>query len=297
MRSLVFLALVWLPVVASAQQHALPRLAWRAPSDCPDRRQVQETIDDWLRQSVEPVDARALVVDAVVERDGERWILALTLSSPSGRAREQFTARRCAALAEVVALKVALAAGVAAAGEARPLPQRAVELAAVRGLASVSLGLLPGLSSSFELAGALGFSSARLELGVAYAPPRPARYEGPALREIGADLQLLAAILRGCARLVLPRVELPLCAGVELGVLSGRGVGAAQVRTSSQFVGDVVLGPALRVRLVRSLFAWLELDALFLFARPTYQVRNLQRLYRPEVVAGRLAVGVEWEIW
>jgi hypothetical protein len=296
-RFLFFLAFVWLPLAASAQEHPLPRLAWRAPSGCPEHAQVQETVQAWLQQSVDPVDARALAVDAMVERDGERWTLTLLLESPSGRAREEFTAQRCASLVEVVALKVALAAGVAAGGDARPRERSAVELVAMRGLAGVTLGVLPGASSSFELAAALGFSSARVELGVSYAPARVVRYDEPELREIGAELQLFAALLRACARLRLRRAEFPLCGGVELGVLSGRGFGTTRTRTSNQLLGQVVLGPALRVRLARSLFAWLEADALFLFARPAYQVRNLQRLYRPEPVAGRFALGLEWEVW
>jgi hypothetical protein len=163
-------ALLWLPLAANAQEHSVLRLAWRAPSSCPERAQVLDTVERWLQQSADPVDARALRVDATVERHGEYWSLTLALESPSGLAREQFSAQRCASLVEVVALKVALAASVAAAGGAQRPEPTTIDLAALRALASVSLGLLPRRSGEVRgpLVSRLFIARAELKVSVYY---------------------------------------------------------------------------------------------------------------------------------
>ncbi len=294
------LALIWWTPRAAAVESFAPReLAWRAPAGCVDREQARRTIEQWLRNSVEPLDARALAVDAEVQRERERWVLALTLTSPSGRTQGQFVAQSCAPLLEVVALKVALAAssGAPLTTLDAPPPSRTASPArgALRASVGGLLGVLPGVSSSFGFGGAVRFSVARFELGVLYAPPRTEHYDE--ITEVGASLQLLAGTGRGCATIALRKVELPMCFGAELGVMRGQGVGTSQRFSSDQLFGDVVLGPALRWTFARTWSAWLELDGSIAFLRPSYHVRNLPGLYQVPVAGARAAVAIEWGLF
>lgn len=74
----------------------------------------------------------------------------------------------------------------------------------------------PGLAVRLAL-----LTRARIELGVLHLFERPARIDS----ERGGDLRLTAAQLVACPRLLRRRLELPLCAGFELGAMRGEGVG------------------------------------------------------------------------
>jgi hypothetical protein len=290
------LALGW-SATARATPPASPELEWDAPAGCPNREQVRRSIERWLQRSVEDVDARALRVHAEVQREGDHWTLALQLESPSGRAQARLTAKECATLAEVVGMQVALAADSAgtvyALDPAQARPRRDALRSAVRVLAGAATGPLPQLGGSFGLAGMLGFGAVRFELGVAYAPPAATSY--PSLPEVGARFSLFSGTARGCLEAALGALRLPLCVGVELGALRATGFGTERRFTTDRLFAAIVLGPALRLPLLDPLFAWLELDALLVIARPGYRMRNLATLYRPDPAAARALMGLELE--
>ena len=299
--ALVVLGLGWPAAAAHASPLGSPELEWSAPDGCPDREHVRRTIDRWLRRSVDDVDGRSIAVTADVHRERDRWVLELVLESPSGRAHERLSAASCATLAEVVGLEVALAADSAAVlatfdrprePEPEPEPRHAPRVA-LRAAAGAVVGQLPDPSGSFAIAGVLGLASARLELALSYSPPGTARYAD--LPAVGAELQLLSGTVRGCAVPAFGAVELPICLGLELGAMRGTGFGTRERFSSDQLFGAIVLGPALRWPFGRGIFAWLGTDAMLAFARPSYHMRNLPRLYRPDAAAARALAGIEAE--
>jgi len=113
---------------------------------------------------------------------------------------------------------------------------------------------------------------------------------------VGADFQLISGQVRGCAVPEFGPVQLLVCTGLEFGALVGTGFGPQQRFSRAEGYGAVVVGPALRLPLARSLFAWLELDASIAFMRPEFRTRGLPGLlYQPRVLGSRALVGLEWQ--
>lgn len=317
-------------VVASAEA---VELAWEAPVGCPDEAAIRAAIQRWIEQSPDPLDTRQLYVDGRVEPEGRGFALELVLESQSGSSHERLHAERCETLVDVVALKVTLAAtppGVgdeASAPSDRPRPRRKrapSSDAASAGTAggggdeadastitppsqeqdptpiAVAIALLAGaeldptsieLASNLALEVALRLGRWRVVGGGYYAPSRAHHY--PDLPGTGAELQRLSARLQACPGVLPGPFTLAPCAGVELGVLRGTGVGVTQTSTSDQLWAAGLLGATLRVPLSNALFLGLDATWLFAFARPSFHVKDLSTLYQAPGNGIRVLAGLE----
>jgi hypothetical protein len=102
-----------------------------------------------------------------------------------------------------------------------------------RALASLAaageLGVLPRGAIAFELAGGVGWSHARVELGALASLGPDATSER--LPAVGGRFRLSTGSLRGCGVPARERVELPLCGGLELGDLRATGTGLQRPAT------------------------------------------------------------------
>ena len=102
-----------------------------------------------------------------------------------------------------------------------------------RVLASVAVagevGIQPRAGAAFELAGGVGWSHARVELGALASLGPDATSER--LATVGGRFRLLTGLVRGCGVLGTERVELPLCGGLELGDLRASGTGLRRPAT------------------------------------------------------------------
>jgi hypothetical protein len=110
---------------------------------------------------------------------------------------------------------------------------------------------------------------------------------------VGAHLQLFTGIMRGCR---VPRagdVELPICIGLEGGVMRGGGFGLERAEASSRWWGALVVTQAVNVRLSTRLSFWVEADAVGLLLRPRFYVQNLGTLYTAAPLSGRFLAGFE----
>lgn len=281
-----------------AQPLALPQLQWHAAVSCPDAEAARRAIARWLRDSVEPVDASALAVHAAIRGVPGAYTLALSLRSASGRSDEQFAAERCSTLVEVVALKVALAASAAVALPAPSLEPKEPASFALRAMGGIASGELPAVNGELAAAAAFRKSWLRLELGAAYAPARTTHYAE--LARVGARVQLWYGFARACVSTRLGSLDVPLCAGLELGVLRGDGAGQVTSLRSEQLLAAVLFGPALRWPIAGRLALWWEVTTALAFARPrslyvsTRAGSTLGALYRPEMAAARTLLGIEW---
>jgi hypothetical protein len=265
-------------------------LSWSAPASCPTQRDVRQTVSSWLAQSVEPSDTSRIRVAAAVSRESRGFVLDLRLVTASGTHREQLVAARCETLAGVVALKVALAADPGAAYVSRAAPERTVRWG-LRLSGSIGSGVLPGLGPMVGLAGALHFGYLALELGAAYGFRAPVRYA--ALPSVGADLELFEASARLCVVPGLGTVELPICGGFSLGLMRGVGFGLPMTSDAAEPYGALTISPGVRWRLASMVHAMIGFEAWVAVDRPTFHVRNLERLYRPAQIAARAQLGVE----
>ncbi len=290
-------------VLGAAGSSAVPRadVAWRAPAACPQQDGVRALIATWLGQPVAELDLGSVRVDATVSQQDSGFSLDLVLESPAGSAREHLSARRCETLAKIVALKVALAVDPAAALASvepvvqaskppAPAPERALG-GGLRAVGGIALGPLPGTTAATLLVGSLRFGDFRFELGGGYWFPRSVTYD--TLPTVGADLRMVGAVARVCPTASIGRVEVPLCAGVEAGVVRATGFGVPERRTSDRPWVALTLGPALAVPLFRGWYLWVEADAGFGVVVPSFTVRNLPRLYQPENGAAQAWAGLE----
>lgn len=265
-------------------------LQWRAPNPCPTQETVRDTVLRWLAQASQPKVTNGIAVRATVQRDARGFVLDLQLVTPGGRADEQLIAARCQTLADVVALKVALAADPLVVLETTSPPTAALGWGARLSL-GVGPGALPGLGTTLTATGIMRLSGFSLELSAAYGLQQRVSY--PDRPTIGGTLDMLSAIARACALPELKSVEFSLCTGPELGVLRAAGFGVATVFETTDLYMAWVLGPGVRWRVGGGFFAYFGVDAQLALLRPTFHIRNLTPLYQPERLAARLNAGVE----
>lgn len=297
--ALVTVVIVAVPRAARADD--LEGVSWDAPTSCPTEGAVRGAVRQWL-PAEGGVDLRTIHVVARVKPNATGFVLDLSFESKSGSGHETLVAARCETLADIVALKVALAADPVAtleSTEAEPNEPKRLRKPApeptrygVRAAGGLGFGPLPGVAASAGIAASIIWASARLELGAGYWFPKSAHFvEMP---DTGADFSLAVATLRTCATPRLGSAELPACAGLEIGDLRGTGFGVDTVKTADRAWIAVVLGPALAVPLSEQLFFWLEADAVLAVSRPGgYGIRNLGTLYAPEIGAARAWAGFE----
>jgi len=297
---------------AGAQSPPELNLTWEAPADCPQRDAVEAVTRRWIAESAEPLDPRSVEIEGRVFRQGAVFVLDLELWSNGGRSHEQLRAQRCETFANLVGLKVSLAAAPRDAHEPRPLsrPRRAVAAAtptnpgsrhaddhppavAVPGLrlvAGAGFGSLPGVAAHGALYGTLAVAPFRFELGARAGLPKQVRYPGESL---GAELWLLAGVARACWSPLRGGVELPLCAGIELGVIHARALGLERPSEEGSLWAAAVLAPALRFGLAGPVSAWLELEASLALVRTHYALSGRESLFSSDRFGGRALAGIE----
>jgi hypothetical protein len=162
---------------------------------------------------------------------------------------------------------------------------------AVRASGSIEYGVLPGFGAGLSLAAALVFPRWRFEATGAFWPARKARLVG--YPDVGGDLSLGTATLRGCPTPRWNRVELPLCVGAELGAMRGDGVGADQAVTQTRLWVAAQLAVAFAWRFTDRLALWTEVQAVLALARPEFVIVGAGRLHQAAAVAPRAAFGLE----
>src|SRR5688572_2113057 len=232
-------------------------LRWTAPDDCPSAQHVHERIADYLGGVAPQTDVR---VDAtVVHEAGEDYRLDVAVVTASGTTRHELASPRCEVLADAVALIAAVALDpidvaqqIEAARVAEPAPaptptptpeptpptvapaptepptplpkQRPILRYALRPELAMDFGPLPGFAVGGGFALGIFSRGWRVEVGPVLLAPREAASRS--VPGATAEVSLVAARARGCGVFGRSLIELPLCGGVELGVLRGRGTGA-----------------------------------------------------------------------
>lgn len=151
-------------------------------------------------------------------------------------------------------------------------------------------GPLPGFGPGVGGRAAILWPRLRLELAAMHWFSRSARVAG----DLGGDLRLTAATVSACGRLGVRRIELPMCGGMELGAMHGRGVNVDRPATDRVFWSAVVLGPRVGWSPVRRFAISGQADALIPLARYRFQVRGLgEDVYAVPPVGVRVVAGVE----
>ncbi|HEX3853550.1 MAG TPA: hypothetical protein VHW01_21440 [Polyangiaceae bacterium] len=285
---------------------------WQAPAECPSQNSVRLAVERLLGASLEGLPSKDVQASGEVRRnDAGNWELLSSLSVGGQEERETLIAKKCQALADAMALKVALAIDpLAVAASVEPTPPAPPPRPApapspdsqqhesprrtplgLRVTGGTELGPLPGITFGAGLYGSLQFPGVRLELGAQGYSGGIARYAEPS--SVGAHFQLFSGTARACLSPGVATLAVHLCGGLELGVIRGEGFGTAQAESTSGLWGAAELGPALRLRLSNAIALWLEGDALLTVLRPEFHVKNLDTLYTPPLGNLRLVAGLE----
>ncbi|WAS90611.1 hypothetical protein [Nannocystis punicea] len=111
---------------------------------------------------------------------------------------------------------------------------------------------------------------------------------------VGGRMWLAATGLRGCGIVGKGRVEAPLCAGVEVGALRGRGIGdlAASYRATS-FWAAATVGPGLHVRVAPRVALTFGADLLVMLTRARFEISGRGQVCCSGAVGASATAGVE----
>lgn len=156
--------------------------------------------------------------------------------------------------------------------------------------------ILPGPNAALELGLGLEGRGWRVELNGGFAPP----VQGTASVQpaIGGSFRLGFAELRGCGVPALRRapVAFPLCVGLQVGAMHGRGTGdglMVPLAARSLWIATRV-GGALRWRPRDGRVSlWLGLDAIVALTRPEFVTAGGVRVHRAAQIGGQALFGVE----
>ncbi len=284
---------------------------WKAPPGCPSAGQVDADVKANLARSGAALAPVVAMVDVSGPTEG-RWQAGLLFQMGYTRAERRFEAESCAAIASAATLVIALWAEAgpdAPPAPAAPAPPAAPAhdsakppIAPAVGDAGTPLVLMlngildwgtmpdPPAGGMEATGGPLWtFPSWRLRAlaGLSFFPNR----RTPLMETIEqADFQLFDVSGRGCATVLVNRLELGPCAGGELAVMHGSGT-TLQDGTQLWFS---LLGAALA--------SWSISPAIAVFgraevvvptARKTFAVPFGNVVYRVPAAAGRGALGLE----
>ncbi len=323
-------ALLGLVVAAQVPEPPLADVRWDAPADCPDGPAVAAAIEQRLGRPLAPgeatIDAHVTTTTTQLDARVELWL--------AGKHEVRtLTAASCAPLVEAVALVVAAAirtgarqpavpeppapasepdaTPVAAAAPPRPPPEPSAAppqltprpapprpASPPRGPgwflrleAGPELGATPKVTAALGLAAGVLWRRFRLQLGVTGLTPRT-------IVRTDADIRagLIAAAALGCLRTGRGRLEVPLCAGLEIGGM--RGTASRAPSANSKVVPWVaaLLGAGLAVRVHPRVALWSAVHAVFSPVRPRFELRGPEpdtSLLEPSPVSGRILAGVE----
>lgn len=233
-------------------------LQWTAPASCPTDPEVEARV----RDLVGPETGLAGDATANVVASGDRFAASITLRSDRGTSTRSFAADSCDALADAVALVIAVgldplavstvvrdvAPTIAPPSPLEPVttsidepeptpprveppprtPQRRRPAIGLRGFAhgTATLGIFTGVGGLAGGGLALTLDRARLELAGHHEVGR--RFTHPSDADSGALIGASAGRLAACWTPSAARFIFPLCAGAEVGAITARGRGISR---------------------------------------------------------------------
>lgn len=178
-------------------------------------------------------------------------------------------------------------------------PQKTTEASRPELFASAEGGLetgaLPLFSGVVALDMALAWPRVRLELGGLFVTPRTEQQT-----EADVRVMLGAATMRACLRLRQPRIEVPLCGGIEAGAMRGDGQRAPDARTGLGPWIAPTASAALRVPLASRLAIFARGRVAAPILRSGFQVADpgeAAAVFVPGPVSARATIGLELKIW
>lgn len=159
---------------------------------------------------------------------------------------------------------------------------------AIRPSVGLESGGLPRVGPGLALAVAARWRRARLELVAQYWTPRQSNPRGA-----GALIQLATVGVHACPRVRSGRIELwPGCAGVELGVAAGRGLGVTDGAQDQVLWLAGLVGTGLAIHANGRIAVVIEGDAAIPIGRSSFAIDHVGPIWRA-AIGGRALLGIE----
>lgn len=286
-------------------------LRWQAPPGCPGPSFARPRVEQFLGRAVAaPGDPDT---DASVSITAQRGLFVAVLTI-DGVPRE-LSAERCETVAEAAAYVVAAwidpsveppSDEPSSIEPMNPEPIAAPKPATVADVrrdhamrprvavfvgATIGVGALPRVGPGIAGGAAVLWRRLRLELAVAHLFARPARLV--ARPEVGGDIRLTTAAARICPLVVRRPIEVPLCAGFELGSMRGRGVGIDEIAAQRLLWAAFTAGVRVVWMPSRWVGPWLDATLVVPVSRPVFDAVNVGRIHQPAAAAFTGMLGVE----
>lgn len=159
--------------------------------------------------------------------------------------------------------------------------------------AGLGLGALPRPAALLRLVGGVRWRALRVGGRASVWLPREA--PAPTRPEVGGRFWLASGGVQVCG-VARParRVEFPLCAAFELGLLTGRGTGTLHVaRTARALWAAVAAGPAISVEVSRRVAVMAAVEGLVMVVRPHFEVTGAGEPCCGRAIGGSFLAGLE----
>ncbi|MBK6920015.1 MAG: hypothetical protein IPH07_21635 [Deltaproteobacteria bacterium] len=323
--TLVADSLVLAMFVTASHAHAEPAegpsISWVAPAACPGVERLRGAIE---RRLGRPLADDELRLSGVVANDLDAWSVTLQLATGDRTSTRTLAAADCSALTEAAALiaavsldavqaatmleQVAPAAAspstsIAPRDVSAPVAPRAATLddddpprqrrtptISLAFAGGVGVGATPAVAAAVVVQTGAWWRRGGLALGGHWLSPRTAAVAGGSV-----TVQLGTADLRGCGRFTRGAIDVPLCAGVELGAMRGRGSAAPSSRTRVGLWLGALASLELWGRVHRNLDLGIAATASVPLQRPSFQLRSpgpAVAVFAPAPVVARVVAGI-----
>lgn len=291
-------------------------LAWEAPAGCPDAASGRARVERFLGREVGRADDPQVRARVIVRSADGLFVAGIAIEGTDGE--RELSAERCDTVAEAAAYVVAAwidptvepPALEDPAPEPAPIPTpppvieprpepapkpRPRPVPRLRGAlrlgAGVGVGPLPRVAATLLGGAALLLRRVRFELAVAHWLARPARRsDRPGT---GGDIRLTSGAVRICPLAVVRPVEIPVCAGFEVGSMHGRGVGIEQIVSTRLLWAAFTAGVGLTWMPSRWVGPWVDATLVVPVSRPVFEAENVGRIHQPKAAGFAGMLGVE----
>ena len=153
---------------------------------------------------------------------------------------------------------------------------------------------IPLIAGAIRLGYAYQRRALHLHANAIYATPRVIAYPGDS--GVGGRFQALSFDARACFAPAVGRVAIPLCGGVESGLVLGRGLGVADApRPVGAWIG-MLASTTVRVQVHPRVAVTMGADLVALLRRPAFVVGERDPLFRSPIAGLRGLLGVELRV-
>lgn len=295
-----------------------PSVAWIAPASCPGGARLRGAIE---RRLGRPLADDEVKLSGVVVDDGDAWSVTLQIAIGERSSTRTLTATDCGALTEAAALVVAVsldavqAASMLESPAPAPTPStpppparaptppvtdpvdaptdersRTPPQISIGVAGGVGVGATPSVAAAVTMQTGVWWRRAAITLGGHWQSPRSASIAGGSVA-----VQMGAADVRGCGRFTRGRLDVPLCAGLEVGAMRGRGSVAPGSRTRVGLWLGAIASLELWGRVHRNLDLGVAAIAGVPIVRPSFQLRGpgpAVAVFAPAPVVARVVAGI-----